>query len=101
VEMLPNIANRFFGPLQVACGITLPTDAPEGQKATQRPRYGLHALRHFYASWLIDQGFAPKRVQALMGHSNIAMTLDTYGHLFPVSDDERSKLAVGAAALVG
>ena len=69
--------------------------------AIQRPRYGLHALRHFYASWLIDQGFAPKRVQALMGHSNIAMTLDIYGHLFPVSDDERSKLAVGAAALVG
>jgi integrase len=89
VEMLPNIANRFFGPLQLACGITLPADAPEGEKAIQRPRYGLHALRHFYASWLIDQGFAPKRVQALMGHSNIAMTLDTYGHLFPVSEDGR------------
>jgi integrase len=101
VETLPHLANRFFGPLQVACGITRPVDAAEGEKALQRPRYGLHALRHFYASWLIDQGFPPKRVQELMGHSTIAMTLDTYGHLFPVSADEVAKLATSAAALVG
>ncbi len=29
----------------------------------------------------------PKRVQELMGHASITMTLDTYGHLFPRGDD--------------
>ena len=28
-----------------------------------------------------------KTVQARMGHSSIVMTMDTYGHLFPSSDD--------------
>jgi integrase len=43
----------------------------------------LHALRHAAASLFIEQGFTPKRVQALMGHSSIQVTFDTYGHLFP------------------
>lgn len=44
---------------------------------------GLHALRHFYASWCInrraDRGLElpAKLVQARLGHSTIAMTLDT------------------------
>lgn len=46
-----------------------------------RPKYGLHALRHFCASWLIEQGFTPKRLQTILGHSSIQMTFDVYGHL--------------------
>jgi integrase len=61
---------------------------------------GLHRFRHFFASWLIDQGFGPKRVQALMGHSSIQITFDTYGHLFPQEDDH-DKFAAGELALVG
>ena len=60
----------------------------------------LHTYRHFYASWLIDQGFGPKRVQALMGHSSIQMTFDTYGHLFPQEDDH-GRFAAGERALMG
>jgi integrase len=93
--------DAVFWPLQMACGINRQIGTSDDGSPILRARYGLHALRHFYASWLIDEGFPPKRVQALLGHSNIAMTLDTYGHLFPVSEDERSKLAVSAAALVG
>jgi integrase len=58
-----------------------------------KPLYGLHALRHFFASWCInakDSGgreLPPKRVQELLGHSTIAMTLDIYGHLFPSKGD--------------
>jgi integrase len=61
---------------------------------------GLHRYRHFFASWLIDQGFGPKRVQALMGHSTIQMTFDTYGSLFP-QDDDAERFAAGELALVG
>jgi integrase len=60
---------------------------------------GLHRFRHFFASWLIDQGFGPKRVQALMGHSSIQITFDTYGHLFPQEDDH-DRFAAGELALV-
>jgi integrase len=60
----------------------------------------LHRFRHFFASWLIDQGFGPKRVQALMGHSSIQVTFDTYGHLFPQEDDHE-RFAAGELALVG
>jgi integrase len=60
----------------------------------------VHRFRHFFASWLIDQGFGPKRVQALMGHSSIQVTFDTYGHLFPAEDDH-DKFAAGELALVG
>ena len=54
---------------------------------------GMHALRHFYASWLINRvadgglGLPPKVVQERLGHSSITMTFDTYGHLFPRHDD--------------
>ena len=54
---------------------------------------GLHALRHFYASWCInrraDGGLElPIRVvQGRLGHASIQMTSDRYGHLFPRSDD--------------
>jgi integrase len=59
------------------------------------PKYtGIHALRHFYASWCINRvkdgglGLPPKNVQARLGHATIAMTLDTYGHLFRADDGE-------------
>ena len=46
-----------------------------------------HDLRHFYASVLIDANLNPKVIQARMGHATISETMDTYGHLFPDSDD--------------
>jgi integrase len=54
-----------------------------------RPKYGLHSLRHAAASLFIEQGFSPKRVQALMGHSTIQMTFDVYSHLWPSADDDQ------------
>ena len=54
---------------------------------------GLHALRHFYASWCINRRvdggleLPLKVVQARLGHASIQMTADIYGHLFPRGDD--------------
>jgi integrase len=68
---------------------------------------GLHALRHFFASWLINpperggQGLLPKVVQQRLGHSSILMTMDTYGHLFPPEKDAYKKLADAEHALLG
>ncbi len=60
-----------------------------------------HALRHFYANWLIDQGFKPKQIQTMMGHSSIPLTFDTYGHPFPSEADQQAKLSTAELAIVG
>jgi hypothetical protein len=41
-----------------------------------------HALRHTCGAWAAMGGAHPKAVQALMRHSVITLTMDTYGHLF-------------------
>jgi integrase len=69
------------------------------------PKYGLHAFRHFFASWCINRRadggreLPAKVVQGLLGHSSIVMTLDRYGHLFPRGDD-RAELAAASGALL-
>jgi integrase len=70
-----------------------------------KPKYGLHAFRHFFASWCINRRtdggreLPAKVVQTLLGHSTIVMTLDRYGHLFPRGDD-RAELAAASGALL-
>lgn len=46
-----------------------------------RPKYSPYDLRHFYASVLIAQRTNLKRLQKLMGHEDVALTLNVYGHL--------------------
>lgn len=53
----------------------------------------LHSFRHTHASLLIFAGEDPKTVQRRLGHENITMTLQTYGHLLP-GQDERAADAV-------
>ena len=91
IESHANIASRGFAPLQRALGLV---------DAQGRPRYGLHSLRHFFASWAIEQGFTPKRLQALLGHTSIQMTFDIYGHLFADMEDSHAKFAAGEAAIL-
>ena len=100
-ESHANIINRGFGPIQERAGIVTPhpTRKDEDGNPVMVAKYGLHALRHFFASWAIEQGFSPKKVQALLGHTSIQMTFDTYGHLFPSLEDDHAKFAAGELAL--
>jgi len=45
------------------------------------PRIRFHDLRHSCASMLIANDFTLKDIQDWLGHANIAMTADIYGHL--------------------
>jgi integrase len=43
----------------------------------------LHDLRHSYTSIMIAAGVNVKAISQSLGHANIGITLDTYGHLLP------------------
>ncbi|HHW26100.1 MAG TPA: site-specific integrase [Firmicutes bacterium] len=47
----------------------------------------LHTLRHTHASILIYQGADIKVISRRLGHENITITLQTYGHLLPGQDE--------------
>ncbi|MFI9809612.1 tyrosine-type recombinase/integrase [Streptomyces sp. NPDC052301] len=62
----------------------------------------MHALRHFYASALLDAGENIKAVSEYMGHADPALTPRVYAHLMPESR-ERARRAIDtvAACLAG
>jgi len=49
--------------------------------------YGLHALRHTFASMLFKNGVDVKTVSELLGHSDVTITYNTYIHL--IEDQKR------------
>ena len=53
-----------------------------------------HDLRHYYASLLISSGADVKVVQARVRHASAKMTLDTYAHLWP-DTEESTRPATG------
>lgn len=57
---------------------------------------GPHALRHAYASLLIAASESVKVVSERLGHTDAAMTLNVYSHLFPDSEDRTRKAIDGA-----
>jgi integrase len=98
IENHGNVVSRGLWPTQVAAGVV--DDAGKAKYT------GLHAFRHFYASWCINRKadggleLPAKVVQERLGHSSIVMTCDVYGHLFPRNDDG-SELAAAERKLIG
>jgi hypothetical protein len=98
----------------IAAGVTVPqldkdgkpVIGEDGSPVVKAKYTGMHALRHFYASWCINRRvdggleLPAKMVQERLRHANIAMTFDTYGHLFPRGDDGR-ELAEAELRLIG
>ena len=63
-----NLRNRSFWPLLERAAL---------------PRIRFHDLRHTAATLLLGQGVHPKIVSEMLGHSQIAITLDLYSHVTP------------------
>jgi integrase len=51
-----------------------------------------HECRHGYAALMIAAGVNVKALSTFMGHANIRITLDQYGHLPPGAEDEAAGL---------
>lgn len=67
-----NLRNRSFKPLLEKAGL---------------PSIRFHDLRHTTATLLLKQEVPPKHVSELLGHTTVAMTLNTYSHILPDMGD--------------
>src|SRR5215203_699325 len=52
------------------------------------PEIRFHDLRHTCATLLLSRNVHPKIVQEMLGHSTVAITLDTYSHVLPGMGDQ-------------
>jgi integrase len=114
VERIENIVRLGWKPPQIAAGVVANNTPPGNRGSVSGKGHGngtakypgLHALRHFYASWCINRRadggleLPLKSVQARLGHASISITSDRYGHLFPRGDD-RAELAAAERAFLG
>jgi integrase len=100
VETHSNVIERGLIPAWEAAGVVTPvldekgkpTRDEEGRPIVKAKYTGLHSLRHYFVSWCLarkpdGRGMGLKEASELAGHSNIQITADTYGHLFPRGDD--------------
>jgi integrase len=69
----PRNLNTVFGRLVARAGV--------------RP-IRLHDLRHTCATLLLSRGVSPRMVMDILGHSQIAVTMNTYGHVIPAMQQE-------------
>jgi integrase len=63
------------------------------ENEVEAPRYTFHCLRHTAASLFIEQGWTPKKIMTVMGHSSIQVTFDLYGHLWKTLEDDAKAVA--------
>jgi integrase len=52
----------------------------------------LHECRHTFVSLMIAAGVNAKALSTYLGHGNIGITLDRYGHLMPGNESEAAGL---------
>ncbi|WP_406355293.1 site-specific integrase [Streptomyces sp. NBC_01635] len=86
-----NFNAKEWKPALAAAGL-LPA-AGENNRYESAREHGMHALRHFYASALLDAGENIKAVSEYMGHADPGLTLRVYAHLMPDSR-ERARRAI-------
>lgn len=87
-------SDRIFGatPTRPFTGEKLTERADEAWKSAGLNRITLHECRHTFASLMIAAGVNAKALSTFMGHANISITLDRYGHLMPGSEAEAAGL---------
>ncbi|MGI5249962.1 tyrosine-type recombinase/integrase [Actinacidiphila glaucinigra] len=80
---------RAWKPALAAAGlISNPVDRGRYESARE---HGMHALRHFYASVLLDAGENVKALSSYLGHTDAGFTLRVYTHLMPSSEGRTGK----------
>ena len=92
-------------------GISTPSSEPISDfsvsvESKQAKYGGLHCLRHWYASWLLNKkeagglGIPALTVSRRLGHNDVATTMRIYAHCFE-SEHDHAEMAAGENALLG
>ncbi|MFF4265816.1 tyrosine-type recombinase/integrase [Streptomyces virginiae] len=84
---------RVWKPALVAAGVL--EEPKPGERHQAAREHGMHALRHFYASVLLDAGENVKALSTYLGHGDPGFTLRTYTHLMPSSEGRTRKAVDG------
>lgn len=74
--------------------ITSPDSSATGTtRKIKLPRMRIHDLRHSCATMLLSKGVHPRVVMEILGHSKIALTMNTYSHVMPsIQEEAASKM---------
>ncbi|MFD3752038.1 tyrosine-type recombinase/integrase [Streptomyces cyaneofuscatus] len=80
-------------PALAHAGVITPREP--GKRYAAAPDDGMHALRHFYASVVLEAGGSIKALSTYLGHSDPGFTLRIYTHLLP-SSDEKARAAMSS-----
>ncbi|MGA5220160.1 tyrosine-type recombinase/integrase [Streptomyces cinereoruber] len=86
-----SLNEEAWKPALVAAGVLPEPETKEERYAAAR-EHGMHALRHFYASALLDGGESIKAVSEYLGHGDPGLTLRVYAHLMPSSQERTRKV---------
>ena len=95
-QLLGKFRKGAWLPLMKEAGL-MTTENVDG-KQVSRAKYTPYALRHYFASKLIEKGKGLKFIQQQMGHSRIEITLNVYGHLIKGKEDVHKETAEELAA---
>jgi integrase len=87
--------------VQVTAGLAIDTGRKDRKgEPVYRARYDWHHLRHVAASNWLNDGIDLKRLQTWIGHENIQLTIDVYGHLITDAKKDAALAASAEAALL-
>jgi molybdenum cofactor synthesis domain-containing protein len=65
---------------------------PEAMEKAGVKKIRIHDLRHSHVAYLINQGVQPLIIKERLGHKDIKITLNTYGHLYPSQQKEVAEM---------
>ncbi|CAH9418640.1 Integrase [Streptomyces globisporus] len=91
-----SLNEEAWKPALASAGV-IPVPAAGAPHAESREN-GMHAMRHFYASVLLDAGENIKALAEYLGHSDPGLTLRVYAHLMPSSQARTRKAIAGVFA---
>jgi integrase len=77
-----NLRNRVLEPTRQKLGL---------------PRISWHSFRYTHTTWLSEAGVSPRVAQAILGHSDVSMTLNVYTQIVP--DSQRQAMEKISAIL--
>lgn len=97
-----HINEYVWKPALVRAGVLTPEQLNvriPGRRNQANRKHGMHALRHYFASVLLDAGVSPKALAEYLGHQDPGYTLRTYTHLISGSEGRAGKVIDAAFSM--